>query len=119
MLQVIYTMLARISRALQDDYTKLSNQLVQITANQEKIMIDVAKIKAAADRANAGIESVLAVLASLTAQVKTLSEQLAAAIAAEDPAAQQAVQADLDKLAEGLNAEADKIAAATAAPATA
>ena len=80
-------------------------------------MIDVSKIQAAADRANAGIESVLAVLAALTAQVKDLSDKLAAAIAANDPAAQLAVQNQLDTLAAGLNAEADKIAAATAAPA--
>lgn len=83
----------------------------------DKIMIDVSKITAATQRANAGIESVLAALGEASTQIAALAKQLADAIAASDPAAQQQVQTDLDALADGLNAEADKIAAATTKPA--
>lgn len=83
----------------------------------EFMMIDISKIRAAAERANAGIESVLGVVHEQVRQLKAVSDQLAAANAASDPVAQAAVQADLDKLAEGLSAEADKIAADVVAPA--
>ncbi len=91
-------------------------QLTALTLKVEKLMIDVSKIQAAVDRSKAGVDSVLALLSSLVAQVKDLSAQLATAIAAADPAAQQVVQEQLDKLANDLNAESDAIAAATAAP---
>lgn len=80
-------------------------------------MIDISKIRVAAERANAGIESVLAVLQEQASQAKSLSEQLAAAVASADPVAQAAVQDELDKLAEGLTHEADRIAAQVFAPA--
>lgn len=80
-------------------------------------MIDISKIRAAAERTNAGIESLLAVFHEQAAQAKTLSDQLAAANAATDPVAQAAVQVELDKLAEGLTHEADRIAAQVFAPA--
>lgn len=99
-----------IIRILQTAFEAVNRRL-------DKLMIDVAKITAAAQRANAGIDSVLAVLGEATTQIAALSKQLADAIAAADPAAQQAVQTQLDTLADGLNAEADKIAAATTKPA--
>lgn len=74
------------------------------------MMVDLAKIRAAAERTNAGIESILGVVHEQAAQVKAVSVQLAAANATNDPAAQKAVQDELDKLAEGLVSEADKIA---------
>lgn len=83
----------------------------------ELMMIDIAKIRAAAERANAGIESVLGVVHEQAKQIKSVSDQLAAANAASDPVAQAAVQVELDKLADGLSAEADKIAADVVAPA--
>lgn len=92
------------------------SKLNLLNSKMEALMIDVTKITAAATRANAGIESVLAVLAEQSRQLKDLSAQLAAAIAANDPAAQKAVQDQLDALAAGLDTESDKIAAATAAP---
>lgn len=92
--------------------------LTVINNKVERLMIDVSKIQAAVDRSKAGVDSVLALLASLVSQVKDLSKQLADAIAAADPAAQKAVQDQLDKLATDLNTESDAIAAATAAPPT-
>lgn len=99
------------------DLVVIKTRLSILTNKVERMMIDVSKIQAAATRANAGIESVLAVLTALTGQVKDLSKQLADAIAANDPVAQKAVQDQLDALAVGLDTESDKIAAATAAPA--
>lgn len=81
-------------------------------------MIDVSKIQAAVDRSKAGQDSVIALLGTLVGQVKDLAKQLADAIAASDPAAQQVVQDQLNKLANDLNAETDALAAAsTQAPA--
>lgn len=85
--------------------------------NLEKMMIDIAKIRQAAERANAGIESVLGVLHEQSVQLKEQAEKLTAAIASADPIAQAAVQAELDRLADGLASEADRIAAAVVAPA--
>jgi ABC-type transporter Mla subunit MlaD len=49
--------------------------------------------------------SILALITAFVAQIKDLSAQLAAAIAANDPAAQAAVQAQLDALAADVEGE--------------
>src|SRR5712691_5824524 len=103
-------------------FTNLDEILVRL---EQRIMerinamaIDVTKITASAQRAEAGIESVLAALAATKTQLDGVSKELAAAVAANDPAAITAAQQQLDALAAGLDAESDKIAAATQAPAS-
>lgn len=105
----------RIS-VLADHTAALVISSATISKGLERQMIDVTKIQTAVDRAEAGIESCLALLTTeseqvgaLGVQVKSLSDQLAVAIAANDPAAQQAVQDSLDAMATRLNTEADKI----------
>lgn len=80
------------------------------------MQVDVTRITAAASRANAGIESVLAILAETRSQLLAANKALADAIAANDPAATAAAQKALDDLAAGLETEADKAAAASQAP---
>lgn len=91
--------------------SKVLAAISHLHRNLETIMIDVAKTKSAEARAVAGIELLLKLATDNAAQMKSLSEQLAAANAANDPVAQAAVQADLDKAADELSAEVDKIAA--------
>lgn len=96
---------------------KFQAVLENFTRTLGKIMVDISKIKAAEERAVAGIERLLVVSAEHSAQLKALAEQLAVAIAANDPVAQAAVQADLDKAADDLDVEVAKIAPYMPAPA--
>jgi hypothetical protein len=105
------------SKDYSSDLHLIESYLRGLTLKMEKLMIDVSKIHDAAVRTEAGVDSILAAFAVLTAQVKDLSKQLADAIAAADPVAQQAVQTQLDTLATDLNAKADAIATAMVAPA--
>jgi len=56
--------------------------------------------------------SILALVAAFVVQIKDLRDQLAAAIAASDPAAQQEVQDKLDALATDLESEAASLSKA-------
>ncbi len=75
--------------------------------------VDTTQILAAAQRADAGIKSVLAVLSETRAQLLKANADLAAAIAANDPAATAAAQQQLSEIAATLNTDADAIASAT------
>lgn len=97
---------APVLREIQHQLTVLNNKV-------EKLMIDVSKIQLAVDRSKAGQDSVIALLGTLVGQIKDLSKQLADAIAAADPVAQEKVQAQLDTLAADLDSETGKLAAAS------
>lgn len=101
----------------QDNRRHRGSMLDDLYTNMEKMMFDLSKIRAAAERSNAGVDSILAVVHEQSAQLKEVSAKLAAANTANDPVAQAAVQAELDKIADGLNSEADHIAADIMAPA--
>jgi ABC-type transporter Mla subunit MlaD len=83
-----------------------------IIKNQEKIMIDTSKILAAVAAEKTKVDSLIALANGQTATMKNLSTQLAAAIAANDPAALAQVQADLDQAAADLSAETEAVSAA-------
>ena len=72
-------------------------------------------IAAAADQSTV-TNSVLQTLKDLGAKVADLSAQLAAAIAANDPAATAAIQTQLDALATGIQTNDAALAAAIATP---
>src|SRR5882672_10030140 len=72
-------------------------------------------IAAAADQSTV-TNSVLQALKDLGAKVADLSAQLAAAIAANDPAATAAIQTQLDALATGIQTNDVALAAAIATP---
>lgn len=83
---------------------------------ENEMQLDFTKMVAAAAAQATVTNSVLQALQDLGAKITDLSAQLAAAIAANDPVAQQAVQDHLDALAQGISDNDDKLAAAIAAP---
>lgn len=89
--------------------------LGEANANLESIMIDTSKILAAVADEKTKVDSLIALANGQTATMKDLSAQLAAAIAANDPAALAQVQADLDKAAADLGTETAAVSAAITA----
>lgn len=90
--------------------------ILRTERQMENIMaLDFTKMIAATAAQSTVTNSVLAALQSLGAKIADLSTQLAAAIAANDPVAQAAVQTQLDALAQGVSDNDDKLAAAVVA----
>ena len=83
---------------------------------ENEMALDFTKMVAAAAAQSTVTNSVLQALGDLGAKVADLSVQLAAAIAANDPVAQQAVQDQLDALAKGIDDNDAKLAAAITTP---
>lgn len=83
---------------------------------ENEMALDFTKMIAAAANQSTVTNSVLQTLQDLGAKVADLATQLAAAIAANDPVAQQAVQDQLDALATGIDANDTKLAAAITTP---
>src|ERR1700682_473059 len=83
---------------------------------ESEMALDFTKMIAAAAAQSTVTNGVLQTLKDLGAKVTDLSTQLAAALAANDPVAAQAVQTQLDALAQGVSDNDDKIAAAIAVP---
>lgn len=109
--------LAHEVRAWMSDVTgKLDLILKTEQRTETEMALDFTKMTAAAAKQVGVTNSVLQILGDLQAHVADLATQLAAAIAANDPAAQQAVQDQLDALATGFDNNDDKLAAAIAAP---
>ncbi len=84
---------------------RIEQTLGHHTQALELIMIDTSKILASVTAARTKIDSLIALANGQSATMKDLSAQLAAAIAANDPAAMAQVQADLDKAATDLDTE--------------
>jgi len=80
--------------------------------NLESIMIDTSKILAAVAAEKTKVDSLIALANGQTVTMKDLSVQLAAAIAANDPAALAQVQTDLDNAATALSTETAAVTAA-------
>lgn len=83
---------------------------------ENEMALDFTKMIAAAANQSTVTNSVLQTLQDLGAKVADLATQLAAAIAANDPVAQQAVQDQLDALATGIDDNDTKLAAAITTP---
>jgi hypothetical protein len=83
---------------------------------ENEMTLDFTNMVAAAAAQSTVTNSVLQTLSDLAAKVADLSTQLAAAIAANDPVAQAAVQTQLDALAKGISDNDDKLAAAITTP---
>lgn len=98
----------------------IEQMLVQSLQNEAKLMIDTSKLLAAVADEKTESASLRALVAANSATMKDLSDKLAAAIAANDPAAMAQVQVDLDQAAADLSADnqaaKDAIAANTPAP---
>jgi hypothetical protein len=85
--------------------SRMEEMLGESLDNQESIMIDTSKIIAAVSAEKTKVDSLIALANGQAASMKDLAAQLAAAIAANDPAAMAQVQADLDKAADDLGTE--------------
>lgn len=95
--------------------------LKQLERKVDKIMIDIKHLTDSEQKLVAVVEQVLVLVGSQQAALKTLSAQLAAAIAAGDPVSNVALQASLDAMAKNLDDETTKVgnslaAASPAAP---
>jgi hypothetical protein len=77
----------------------INRKFDQMTISIDRIARDVTNLKTID-------ASILALVAAFVVQIKDLRDQLAAALAANDPVAQQAVQDKLDALATDLEGEA-------------
>jgi len=88
------------------------HMLGKISHKQDLLMIDTSKIIAAVAAERGKVDSLIALANSQSASMKDLAAQLAAAIAANDPAAIAQVQADLDKAATDLDSESAAVQAA-------
>ena len=72
--------------------------------------IDVSKLTAAEVQLVSDVDTLLAASTAATTQLAAVSAQLAAAIAANDPAAITAAQTAIDAVTAALVAEANKVA---------
>lgn len=79
------------------------------------MQIEIAKLTAAEAALIGVVEQVLVVVGNQQSALKTLSDQLAAAIAANDPVGNQALQSAIDGMAVTLQTETAKVGAALAA----
>lgn len=94
---------------------KLADQMDLIKQNQEIAMIDTARLLAAATRATTDSASLRALLKDVQASLAKSNADLAAALAANDPAATAAAQADIDKAVGLLDPESAQTEAALSA----
>lgn len=85
---------------------------------ETEMALDFSKMVAAATKQQGVTNSVLQFTQDSAKALSDISAQLAAAIAANDPAAMTAAQTQIDALAQGFDDNDDKIAAAIAAPGT-
>lgn len=83
---------------------------------ETEMNLDFTKMAAAAARQKEVSDSALAYLQAQSATLTTIRQQLADAIAQNDPAATAAAQKALDDFAVGIDANDDAIAAAIATP---
>jgi hypothetical protein len=86
---------------------------------ESEMALDFTKMVAAAAAQATVTNSTLQALQDLNAKIKDISQQLADALAANDPVAAKAAQDQLDALAQGIDDNDAKIAAAIANPGTA
>lgn len=94
---------------------RIERMLGVVIVRLGKQMTDTSKILAATAAATTREDSLIALVLGLGSKQRDLSAQLAAAIAANDPAAIAQVQKDLDDSAASLDARSGPAAAAIAA----
>ena len=89
---------------------------IYLNARMEQMALDITKLTADVAAQTTVISSAVALITGLNSAVSDLKTQLAAAIAANDPAALAAVQAALDDLDAKLTANTASLAAAVPTP---
>lgn len=93
----------------------LRDQMDLIQQNQEMIMLDTQRLLAAATRATTDSASLRALLKDVQASLVKSNADLAAAVAANDPTAIAAAQADIDKAVGLLDPDSAQTEAALSA----
>ncbi len=98
------------------DNHRLLNQILKGVGH---LMITTEALVASQARLVADVETLLTAFGKAQADLATATAALAAAIAANDPVAMAAAQAQIDAVAQALGDEAAKVEAANPAPAPA
>jgi fatty acid-binding protein DegV len=110
-------------RVIAGQLNRIETMLSAFLNTQELIMVDTSRILAAVAAEKTKVDSLITLVNAQNDTMKALSAQLAAAIAANDPAALAKVQADLDKASNDLDSESASVQTAidanTPAPAPA
>jgi hypothetical protein len=97
-------------------FRRTMNLLVHINRRITAMAIDVSKLVASEARLVADVDTLLTLASTTSASLVAVSEQLAAAIAANDPVALAAAQAAIDGVVTALDTESAKVEATQVPP---
>jgi len=103
--------IAEIKQAL----GQLQSMLLVLMKGNDTMALDLTKLTATVAKQTTVEQSALTLITGLSANLAAIAKQLAAAIAANDPVAQAAAQAQLDALQATLDNNDEELAAAIAA----
>lgn len=106
---------SRTMGRIEDKLDEILDSVGKIQVKEEQEMIDLDLLTAEVSNNSSVINSGVTALQTIAAEIQSLKDQLAAAIAANDPAAQAELQAKLDSFATELHTKAESLAAAIAA----
>lgn len=109
---------AELMRELQDltlRVGKLEADNVTIKLQEKQMKLDTTALIASVKKITDVKDGAIATLKAVAANLASLAQQLKDAIAAGDPVAMAAAQADLDAAAKTLNTDADELGGAIAA----
>lgn len=93
----------------------IHEEVMDLHRKVTQMQVDISKLTAAEQALIGVVEQVLVVVGNQQSALKTLSDQLAAAIAANDPVGNVALQSAIDGMASTLAAETQKVGAALTA----
>lgn len=93
----------------------IHEEVMDLHRKVTQMQVDISKLTAAEQALIGVVEQVLVVVGNQQSALKTLSDQLAAAIAANDPVGNVALQSAIDGMATTLAAETQKVGAALTA----
>lgn len=90
----------------------IHEEVMDLHRKVNKMSLDISKLTASEQALIGVVEKVLVVVGNQQTALKTLSDQLAAAIAANDPVNNLALQTSIDTMAATLDTETQKVGAA-------
>lgn len=95
----------------------IHEELLDLHRKVNQMSIDISKLTASEQKLIAVVDQVLVIVGNQQSALKTLSDQLAAAIAASDPINMAALQQAIDTMSATLDAETTKVGVSLAAAA--
>lgn len=90
----------------------IHEEVMDLHRKVNKMSLDISKLTASEQALIGVVEKVLVVVGNQQTALKTLSDQLVAAIAANDPVSNLALQTSIDTMAATLDTETQKVGAA-------